>query len=275
MATKFVLLELPLEFPDGTEKVLYIDGNNKITAGNGKFGDPRPNAFSLIEIEDCPFSTRTCREVCYVGRLQQAEPVVYQAYEHNSRVIREILKRSDHQLYAEIILSKWIAENCAGGFRWHVSGDIFPHQYAEFIQHVCQGTPEIPFWLYTRSFVFLDPLREVRNLVINLSADQDNYNLALALHKIWGYRLCYLTVDGQVPPSLPRGSVIFPNHELRGRDLPPGERANTPFWQSLNYAQRSMICKADYFGQKDRRRCDPNHCNICLVRPAHEIPDLL
>lgn len=44
---------------------LWLDGNGKITAGNGTLDDPKPNAFSLVEIEDCPGSTPSCRTACY------------------------------------------------------------------------------------------------------------------------------------------------------------------------------------------------------------------
>lgn len=43
---------------------LWLDGNGKITAGNGTLAEPKPNAFSLVQIEDCPQSTPTCRASC-------------------------------------------------------------------------------------------------------------------------------------------------------------------------------------------------------------------
>ena len=243
-----------------------MDGNGKITSGNGTFADPRPNAFSLVEIADCPFSTLTCQEVCYVGRLRQAEPEVYRAYRHNSAEIRSILINTSYRLATELVLAEWISKNCPHGFRWHVSGDIFSWKYAEFIRNVCLLALNVKFWIYTRSFPFLLPLFNAGNLTINLSADQDNYTEALRLHLELGYRICYLTVDGTYPFDLPKNSVIFPHHELRGRDLLTGKRTQTPFWQSLDRPHRKMVCPADYFGQSERRRCGHGHCDICLTK---------
>ena len=35
----------------------YFDGNSKISASNGTFDEPAPNAFSVVQISDCPGST--------------------------------------------------------------------------------------------------------------------------------------------------------------------------------------------------------------------------
>ena len=38
----------------------YFDGNQKITAANGDFENPKPNAFSTWQAIDCPWRTPTC-----------------------------------------------------------------------------------------------------------------------------------------------------------------------------------------------------------------------
>ena len=50
---------------------LWIDGNGKITAGNGTLEEPKPNAFSLVQVEDCPGATSSCKTACYVHNLQE------------------------------------------------------------------------------------------------------------------------------------------------------------------------------------------------------------
>ena len=117
----------------------------------------------------------------------------------------------------------------------------------------------MPFWLYTRSFAFVGLLGFADNLTVNLSADADNWEEALACHQRTGARLCYLTRDGSIP-ELPENSVIFPGYPLRGRDL--ADPTSSPWWQSLTPAQRKMVCYADAFGQSEERRCGP--CTKCL-----------
>jgi len=262
-STKFAAHEL--KGPDG--RSLWIDGNAKITAGNGSFHSPAPNAFSVVEVADCPFRTPTCEKACYVHGLKKLAPIVHGLYEHNSRTIREILSDPPHAgiAWAEDF-ADWIDQNCLD-FRWHVSGDIFSIKYAEWIQGVCYGSPRTRHWIYTRSFPFLDPLLAVSstlnggNLVINLSCDADNYWLAKRYADEHGLRLCYLTSDGTFPDDLPDGSVIFPDYALRGRDL--DKPTDAPWWQSLLPRERKMVCPVDFFGKSESIRCGP--CKKCLV----------
>lgn len=262
MATKFSLAKLDVKMFDERCLSFYFDGNGKITRENGSFDNPVPNAFSLVQVEDCPFATSTCKSVCYVHRLEKAKAEIHSAYKHNSRVIREVLE-NEHYFYGTVLaFSNWIREHCFKGFRWHVSGDIISLKHALFIRGVCDATLEVPFWIYTRSFAYLRPLLfpTTKNLVINLSADRDNLAQAMFWHKDFGLRICYLTVDGEVP-ELPNGSVIFPSHELRGRDLPNPKDA--PWWQMLNSRNRRMVCPPDFFGQSEKLRC--GSCKKCLV----------
>ncbi len=174
-----VAFATPIEVrgPDG--RVLFLDGNSKITGYNGTFDEPSANAFSLVEVSDCPGSTPTCRAACYVQGLRKNAPETHALYEKNSRTIREILElpytsvRSWAQRLGAAIL-----ENCSGGFRWHVSGDVFSLGYAYFIADACRDSSSIRHWIYTRSFDFIGPLVAADNLTVNLSCDRDNYRQA-------------------------------------------------------------------------------------------------
>lgn len=245
----------------------WFDGNGKITLDNGTFDNPAPNAFSLVQVADCPGATAICKKDCYVNRLEEAEPEVHAKYRHNSSEIRKMLDGGlGHRIDVAEVFASWIKVNARHGFRWHVSGDVFSGEYAAFIAHVCTRAPEVPFWLYTRTFNFLTPLVLVTfgsgNLVVNLSADADNYAEAMAVSKFYrGLRICYMTVDGYLPDDLPDGSVIFPSHQLRGRDLP--KPTDAPWWQGLTLRQKKMVCPPDFFGQSERMRCGP--CQKCLV----------
>ena len=268
MKTKFALSPLRVSAADralSAGPVLYefwFDGNGKITWDNGTFEKPTANAFSLVQVEDCPGATEVCKENCYVHRLEEAEPEVHAKYRHNSSEIRRALVDPHQAAAVAVAFAGWIKKNASHGFRWHVSGDIFSDRYAQFIAGVCDHAPEVPFWIYTRSFQYLEQILGIPNLVVNLSADADNYAEVLALHKAHGLRICYMTVDGALPDDLSAGSVIFPSHQLRGRDLP--EPTDAPWWQGLTHDQKKMVCPPDFFGQSEKLRCGP--CKKCLVK---------
>lgn len=261
MPTKFAFEKLVVLMSDGKEFIFWFDGNGKITGDDGFFENPAVNSFSLVQVQDCPFATPTCKRVCYVQGLEKAQQKIHNKYRHNSREIRKILPNSAHRETLVLVFANWISAHNLNGFRWHVSGDIFSLQYARFIRNVCDLAPETAFWLYSRSFRYLKPLAGSSNLIVNLSADKDNWAEALKIHRKFGFRLCYLTVEGEVPSELPDGSVIFPSYELRGRSLlKPTE---VQWWQSLEKHYRRMVCPADFFGQSEHRRCGP--CKKCLV----------
>lgn len=227
---------------------LFIDGNQKISGW-----DPKPNAFSLPQIESCPGSTPTCRSGCYVHALEKHQPDLHALYRHNFETIKEILVwRGGHNAWA-VVLGSWISEHCADvGFRWHVSGDLFSKAYAEFIYNVWYQSNNINHWIYTRSFYDADQLP--MGMSVNLSADKDNYPAARArLNQGVGHRICYYTDDGHVPADLPDGSVIFPDYSLRG---------NTEWRDSLPEHQRKMLCPVDMYGKSEKHRCGP--CKKCI-----------
>lgn len=242
---------------------LWIDGNGKITAGNGTLDNPKPNAFSLVEISDCPGSTPTCQKACYVHGLKKHAPETHALYQHNSQTIRSILACRD--LFTKIdwalCMASYIEANCQGGFRWHVSGDIFNRDYADFIYCVVANSKTVRHWIYTRSFDFvadLVPLSTERggNLAINLSCDRDNYDAAFQTAIKHNLRLCYLTHDGKVP-LLQDGDVIFPDYALRG-GTPEGQA----WFAGLGATYKSYVCPVDYHGKAENRRCGP--CSRCL-----------
>lgn len=239
------------------DQLFYFDGNGKITLDGGSFDKPTPNSFSLVQVTDCPFSTPLCQKHCYVHRLEDAEREVHDRYKSNSAAIRHAI---ENHLYDTVVsFANWIRENAAHGFRWHVSGDIFSEDYARFIREVCLLAPKVPFWIYTRSFPYLEQIHDVPNLEINLSADMFNYDSARVAQQQYGSRICYMTVGGEVP-RLPKGSVVFPSHQLRGRDL--SDPTEAAWWRGLSKSQRRMVCPPDFFGQSEKMRCGP--CRKCL-----------
>lgn len=273
-STSFCLAEL--EGPNNT--TLFIDGNGKITRENGTLLAPKPNAFSLEasavsgDPSHCPSSTPTCRSACYVGPLEKAQAGVYEKYRHNTDQMKIILADPALASWWVMKMAKWIGENAPGGFRWHVSGDVFSFEYACWIADVCREAAQVPFWIYTRSFNYLSPLAEVStlrggNLAINLSADVDNYSAAYAAAEQHGsedgperLRICYLTVDGEVP-GLDKDDVVFCDYALRPRAVVT--LSESEWWQSLTQFQRGLVCPVDAFGKAENRRCGP--CTRCLT----------
>jgi len=244
---------------DGT--TLWIDGNQKVTAGNGSYAEPRPNAFSILQVSDCPFRTPTCEAGCYVQNIEAGAPETHRLYRSNSATIRRILDGGSGLSGGWAArVAGYIIRNCAGGFRWHVSGDLFSLEYAEWVAKVVRYSPGVPHWIYTRSFPWIEPLLGRPNLSLNLSCDRDNYWLARRYAEAHGLRLCFMTSDGELPDDLPKGSVVFPDYALRGIE---GE-----WWAGLDQARRRMVCPVDLVGKSRAVRCGP--CKKCLRPNAAE-----
>lgn len=240
---------------DDPELYLWVDGNQKITV-DGDFENPRPNAFSLLQISDCPYSTEICRQSCYVHGLEKFAPETHALYKHNSETMRAVLEDKDwtREVKLSKALAEWINNNCTG-FRWHVSGDIFSRAYAFFIAEVCARTQGVFHWIYTRSMPGIRWL-DLPNLAINISCDADNYQLAQE-YATERTRLCYLSHDGKVPEDLPDGSVVFPDYSLRGNKD----------WLKTVQRDGVIVCPVDFYGKSEKRRCGV--CRRCLF-PATE-----
>jgi hypothetical protein len=256
MKTYFTSIKVPIL--EGKE-YLFVDGNSKITSNNGTYSAPKPNAFSLPSVSTCPLSTPACRSSCYVSNLKIHSPETYVGYESNERVIHQILMSSSLIDISSKEFGEWIESNCQGGFRWHVSGDVFNLEYASWIVKVCNNSPNVQHWIYTRTFPLVEILMQAINLVVNVSCDEDNYEEAKLIQ---GDRLCYLSRNGYIPEDLPENSIIFPDYSLRGRDLEkPTEH---PWWKQLSTKHKLMCCPTDFFGQSEVHRCGP--CKKCLKK---------
>lgn len=242
---------------------LYLDGNGKITADNGTLAEPKPNAFSLPAasvsgLYNCPHSTETCRSSCYVRSLAAAQPELYAKYESNAWTLNAILASENDSWFDSVVeLADWISNNARGGFRWHVSGDVWQGRHARWIVDVCLESPSVQHWIYTRTLHAVEILRRAANLSVNISADRDNVRDALEVAARTGARICYMVTEGDPVPSLPYGSVIFPDYPLRGgTDL--GDR----WWSLLTTRAKQMVCPVDRLGKSEARRCGP--CDRCL-----------
>lgn len=248
---------------------LYFDGNQKITAGNGTFATPAANAFSLLDRDTCPGKTPTCARSCYVQNLAAAQPDLHALYRANTVAIGKILGSVLLANAWADLVAEWVTMNARGGFRWHVSGDLFSRRYAEWVADVVHASPLVDHWIYTRSFDHAEALLEVTdagvaggNLRLNLSCDRDNLGAAREFRSRHGVgTLCYLVTDpDEEIPDLPAGSVIFPDYNLRPRAC--ATLAESAWWQRLEPRQRAMVCPVDAHSKSETRRCGP--CTRCL-----------
>jgi hypothetical protein len=257
IATQFCSVEVEV-LPDVT---LFLDGNSKITAGNGTYAAPKPNAFSLPAASVsgkpyCPGSTAVCRKSCYVHGLAKHDPGLYAKYKANAQALQTILDRPLSAFYESArALGKWISAHASAGFRWHVSGDVHDAYHAAWIVEVCEAAQYTPFWIYTRTLDVVPALIRAQNLAVNISADAENYDRALGMRARYpeSVRIAYLQAYEGTPPYLPAGSIIFPDYPIRRSD---------PQWSAWTQAQRAMVCPTDFFGQSEAHRCGP--CRKCL-----------
>lgn len=255
---------------------LVLDGNSKITAGNGTYANPVPNAFSLPAASvdgahHCPGSTAACRASCYVKGLSKHAPDVYAAYHENAEALTRIVGADESIAYrgeetrAALALGKWISEHCKGGFRWHVSGDVWHRAHARWIVMVCAASENVRHWIYTRTLDAVPILVHAPNLAVNVSADRDNWLVAREVAHVNGARVCYMATDEddarRAATGLREGDVLFPDYPIRGRDLPEPREAS--YWRGASHHLRAITCVADFFGQSEAHRCGP--CSKCLA----------
>lgn len=285
-----------LELFDGLS--LFLDGNSKITRGNGTYLEPKPNAFSLPAASvptpypgagprACPGSTPICRASCYVKGLAQHAPELYAHYQSNADTLAEIFACSKGRLFpwSALKLAMWIEDNAREGFRWHVSGDVLNEQHAQWIVTVCGLAPEVPFWIYTRTLGVVGALREARNLAVNVSADADNFADARAIAIEHGARICYLTTgehdwkpfhenaprhcdrcDSYDTSDLVRPCSGVPADLPAGSvifpDYPLRKRVGSDWFDTLTPKHKRMTCPTDVFSQSEAHRCGP--CSKCF-----------
>jgi hypothetical protein len=217
---------------------LWIDSHGEAT--------PESGSFSLVQIKDCPGSTVSCRAACLAHELERHRPETHELYRRNSETVRKVLKDPSAADEWAAILGRWIAENCPAGFRWHVSGDIFSIDYAEWIASVCRRSPQVRHRILTRSLQFLGPLLPVRagrggNLELNLSADEDNWQRVGRKADLLELQVAYMTADGRIPISLLPGDMIF-----------PPRAASSEWFDELSPEYKQMVRPVDHIQQGER-----------------------
>jgi hypothetical protein len=166
-----------------------VTKNGKQAAIANTFGLPAGKAYS------CPGATTICESICYAGKLEKLFKGVKTNLLHNW----ELLKNADMQtMYT--LLSEMIAEfktDCVKKdapmlFRIHWDGDFFNDDYTNAWRMVIEEQPDIQFWVYTRVKSAALILKDISNLSLYYSTDDENISIATDLKQNDGIRLAYL-----------------------------------------------------------------------------------
>ena len=136
-----------------------------------------------------------CESVCYAGKLEKVYKGVKATLLHNW----ELLRNADMETMS-LLLSDMIADfiadcekkNAPKLFRIHWDGDFFNDTYAYAWKAVIQNNPDVQFWVYTRVASVVPILKDLPNLSLYFSTDDENFEVAKQLKIDHNTRLAYL-----------------------------------------------------------------------------------
>jgi Gene product 88 len=166
-----------------------VSKNGKTPLIANTFGLPAGKDFS------CPGATSICETVCYAGKLEKLYKGVKGVLLHNW----ELLRSADHETMVQL-LSAMIEEfivDCEKReakqlFRIHWDGDFFNDTYTYAWKETIEKYPAVQFWVYTRVKSAAIILKDISNLSLYYSTDDENAPIAEDLKKEYNIRLAYL-----------------------------------------------------------------------------------
>ena len=156
------------------------------------------NSFGLPAGRDqsCPGATATCERVCYAGKLEKLYKGVLDVLAGNMQALAGLDRAALAPLLTDMIdgfragcdRAEKRGAQVPRNFRIHWDGDFFSLAYAEAWADVVRATPDVHFWVYTRSFDpdaldVLPALIGLSNLSVYLSVDPDNLEAAKAARR--------------------------------------------------------------------------------------------
>ena len=165
-----------------------VSPNGKTATVANTFGLPAGKAYS------CPGATSICESVCYAGKLEK----IYKGVRDNLLHNWNLLKDADHDTMVSLI-DEMINEFKKDSdkrkapylFRIHWDGDFFNDTYTYAWKNVIEKHSDVQFWVYTRVQSAALIIKDISNLSLYFSADDDNIEIAETL-SIQGIRLAYL-----------------------------------------------------------------------------------
>jgi ferredoxin len=166
-----------------------VSPNGKTATIANTFGLPAGKAFS------CPGATSVCESVCYAGKLEKLFKGVKANLLHNW----DLLKDADLNTMVSLLtvmIDEFIVDsekkNAPKLFRIHWDGDFFNDTYTYAWKSVIESRPSVQFWVYTRVEESAIILKDVKNLSLYYSTDDDNSEIGAGLKTNHGVRLAYL-----------------------------------------------------------------------------------
>jgi ferredoxin len=166
-----------------------VSPNGKTPTIANTFGLPAGKSYS------CPGATSICESVCYAGKLEKIYKGVKDVLIHNWN----LLKDADHDTMKNLIQEMIIdfkkdcdKRNAPKLFRIHWDGDFFNDTYTYAWRSVINDNPDVRFWVYTRVSSAVAILKDIPNLSLYFSTDDENREIAKELRNEHGTRLAYL-----------------------------------------------------------------------------------
>ena len=166
-----------------------VTKNGKQAAMANTFGLPAGKEFS------CPGATSICESVCYAGKLEKLFKGVKANLLHNWELLRNADRDTMLVLLDEMIVD-FVADcdkkSAPKLFRIHWDGDFFNDTYTYAWKTVIENHSDIQFWVYTRVKSAALILKDISNLSLYYSTDDENLPIATELKQVEGIRLAYL-----------------------------------------------------------------------------------
>ena len=166
-----------------------VTKNGKQAAIANTFGLPAGKAYS------CPGATSICESVCYAGKLEKLFPGVKTNLLHNWELLRNADNDTMVRLLDEMIVdfvTDCNKKDAPKLFRIHWDGDFFNDVYTYAWKTVINNHSDIQFWVYTRVKSAALILKDVSNLSLYYSTDDENKEIGHELKVNEGIRLAYL-----------------------------------------------------------------------------------
>lgn len=165
--------------------------------------------FDLPPVRTCPGRSRGkggCEEVCYArsGRF------VFPQVRERLNWAYTMSKRDD---FADLMVDELYRKGVLL-MRWHVAGDLYSPAYCQKVLTVCEASPGIRFWMYTRSWrvepiaSVLWELASLPNVSVWLSADELT---GLPPHVPEGVRVAWMQTGDFVDTA----DLVFATREVR------------------------------------------------------------
>ena len=166
-----------------------VSPNGKTPTIANTFGLPAGKEYS------CPNATSVCSSVCYAGKLEKVYKGVKATLLHNWELLRNADSAEMVRLLNEMIIDfkkDCDKRNAPKLFRIHWDGDFFSSQYAKAWKEVIENNNDVQFWVYTRVKSAAIILKDIANLSLYYSSDDDNIETATELKQVHKIKLAYL-----------------------------------------------------------------------------------